>query len=46
MITILKGQLGDVAFERFLKEMRSQIISVIGVDGYDYLPQLLTEYLE
>ncbi|MGK7896294.1 MAG: tetratricopeptide repeat protein [Xenococcus sp. (in: cyanobacteria)] len=46
LITILKGQLGDVAFERLLKGMRSQIIAVIGVDGYDYLPQLLTEYLE
>ena len=46
LITIIKGQLGDAAFDRLLKEVRSQIIAVIGVDGYDYLPQLLTEYLK
>ncbi len=46
LITIIKGQLGNVAFEQLLAEMRSQIIAVIGVDGYDYIPQLLTEYLE
>ncbi|MDJ0901028.1 MAG: tetratricopeptide repeat protein [Xenococcus sp. MO_188.B8] len=46
LITIIKGQLGDLAFEQLLAEMRSQIIAVIGVDGYDYIPQLLTEYLE
>ena len=46
LITIIKGQLGEVAFDQLLAEMRSQIISVIGVDGYDYIPQLLTEYLK
>lgn len=46
LITIIKGQLGELSFEQLLKEMRSQIIAVIGVDGYDYLPQLLTEYLK
>ena len=45
LITIIKGQLGNVAFDQLLSEMRSQIIAVIGVDGYDYIPQLLTEYL-
>jgi len=46
LITIIKGRLGDVAFEQLLKEVRSQLIAVIGVDGYDYIPQLLAEYLE
>ena len=46
LVTIIKGQLGDVAFEQLLKEMRSQIIALIGVDGFDFIPQLLTEYLE
>ncbi|ELS00840.1 hypothetical protein Xen7305DRAFT_00005410 [Xenococcus sp. PCC 7305] len=46
LITILKGQLGDAAFNQLLAELRSQIITLIGVDGYDYIPQLLTEYLE
>ena len=45
LITIIKGQLGDSSFDQLLSEMRSQIIAVIGVDGYDYIPQLLTEYL-
>ncbi len=45
LITIIKGQLGDTSFDQLLSEMRSQIIAVIGVDGYDYIPQLLTEYL-
>ncbi len=46
LITIIKGQLGDTSFDQLLSEMRSQIIAIIGVDGYDYIPQLLTEYLE
>ncbi|MDJ0903315.1 MAG: hypothetical protein QNJ55_31405 [Xenococcus sp. MO_188.B8] len=45
LITIIKSQLGNVAFDQLLSEMRSQIIAVIGVDGYDYIPQLLKEYL-
>ena len=46
LITIIKGQLGDLAFDQLLTDTRSQIIAVIGVDGYDYIPQILTEYLE
>lgn len=44
LLTILKGQLGDEAFQSLLTQQRSQIISVIGVDGYDYLPELLKRY--
>jgi len=36
--------MGDVAFQTLLKQYRSQIIAVIGVDGYDHIPQLLAEY--
>jgi len=32
LITILQGQMGDVAFQTLLKQYRSQIIAVIGVD--------------
>ncbi|MBW4665509.1 MAG: tetratricopeptide repeat protein [Chroococcus sp. CMT-3BRIN-NPC107] len=44
LLTILQGQIGEVAFQSLLKQSRAQIIQVIGVDGYDYLPQLLEQY--
>jgi tetratricopeptide (TPR) repeat protein len=44
VLSILRGQLGEVEFEGLLSGGRSQIIAVIGVDGYDYLPQLLQEF--
>lgn len=44
LITIIKGQLGDKAFSQLLWQHRAEIIAVIGVDGYDYLPQLLEAY--
>lgn len=44
LLTILKGQIGEEGFQTLLQQIRSQIISVIGVDGYDYLPTLLQEY--
>ncbi|MEM8719545.1 MAG: tetratricopeptide repeat protein [Cyanobacteria bacterium P01_G01_bin.39] len=44
LLSILQGQLGQEEFERILGEKRSQIITLIGVDGYDYLPKLLSEY--
>ena len=43
LLTILQGQLGE-AFQTLLAQQRSQIIAVIGVDGYDYIPQLLERY--
>ena len=43
LLTILQGQLGE-AFQTLLAQHRSQIITVIGVDGYDYIPQLLERY--
>ncbi|MFM7424518.1 MAG: tetratricopeptide repeat protein [Elainella sp.] len=43
LLAILQGQLGE-AFEQTRRELRPQIIAVIGVDGYDHLPQLLASY--
>ncbi|WP_229639371.1 tetratricopeptide repeat protein [Waterburya agarophytonicola] len=44
LLSILQGQVGEEEFKRILGQGRSQIISLISVDGYDYLPQLLEEY--
>ncbi len=44
LLKILQGQIGAEAFQSLLQQHRSKIISVIGVDGYDYIPQLLEEY--
>lgn len=44
LLTILQGQMGVEAFQNVLKQYRPQIIKVIGVDGYDYIPELLEEY--
>ncbi len=44
LLSILQGQIGQSEFNNILGQKRSQIISLIGVDGYDYLPKLLEEY--
>ncbi len=44
LLSILKGQVGQEEFKRILSQGRSQIISLIGVDGYDHVPQLLEDY--
>jgi tetratricopeptide (TPR) repeat protein len=44
LLTILRGQLGEPAFQALLAQKRAQIVAVIGVEGYDYLPQLLEQY--
>jgi tetratricopeptide (TPR) repeat protein len=46
LLSILQGQLGVEAFQALLGSQRSKIIPVIGVDGYDYIPQLLKKYWE
>ncbi|MBP0021088.1 MAG: tetratricopeptide repeat protein [Cyanobacteria bacterium SBLK] len=35
LVTILKGKLGEEAFEQALQQQRSQIIARIGLDGFD-----------
>ncbi|MER3590072.1 MAG: hypothetical protein C4322_21690 [Mastigocladus sp. ERB_26_1] len=44
LLTILQGQLGDEIARQFLAKYRDNIIKYIGVDGYDYLPELLDKY--
>ncbi|NJL52573.1 MAG: hypothetical protein HC930_10785 [Hydrococcus sp. SU_1_0] len=44
LLSILQGQMGQEEFSNILGQQRSQFISLIGVDGYDYLPKLLEEY--
>ncbi len=44
LLSILQNQLGDNGFKTSLANNRPKIISVIGVDGYDYIPQLIEEY--
>jgi tetratricopeptide (TPR) repeat protein len=46
LATILQGQLGQEQFQEVLVQYRPNLIPAIGVDGYDYLPQLITKYLE
>jgi tetratricopeptide (TPR) repeat protein len=45
-LTILAGQLGAEGFATVLEDLRPAFLKEIGVDGYDYLPQLLTKYRE
>ena len=44
LMSIISGQKGEAAFSGLLSQYRSEIIAAIGVDGYDYIPQLLEEY--
>ncbi len=44
LLSILQGKMGEEAFQATLKQHRPRIIAVIGVDGYDYIPQLIAEY--
>jgi tetratricopeptide (TPR) repeat protein len=46
LATILQGQLGQEQFNEVLTQYRPNLIPAIGVDGFDYLPQLLDKYLQ
>ena len=46
LLSIIQGQVGGEEFDKLLAQKRSQIVSLIGVDGYDYIPQTLAEYKE
>jgi tetratricopeptide (TPR) repeat protein len=46
LLTILQGQMGAEAFQSLLQQHRPKIMAIIGVDGYDYIPQLLEIYKE
>jgi tetratricopeptide (TPR) repeat protein len=45
LLTILRGQLGD-RFSQILQDQRSRFIQEIGVDGFDYLFELLDRYTQ
>ena len=44
LATVLQGQLGADEFQSILTQYRPNLLPAIGVDGYDYLPQLLAQY--
>ena len=46
LLSIIQGQIGESEFANILTQQRSQIVGLIGVDGYDYIPQLLQEYMQ
>jgi tetratricopeptide (TPR) repeat protein len=46
LATVLQGQLGPAEFDKLLVKYRPNLLPAIGVDGYDYLPQLLIKYLD
>ena len=46
ILSILYGQLGPEQFQATLASYRAGFLKQIGVDGYDYLPQLLAQYRE
>lgn len=46
LLSILYGQLGPEGFRTHVANHRDQFLPQIGVDGYDYLLELLTDYRE
>ena len=44
LLVVVRGQMGEDAFEKRLQQQRTRIIAEIGVDGYDHIPELLTNY--
>ncbi|MEA5598309.1 tetratricopeptide repeat protein [Rivularia sp. UHCC 0363] len=44
LLSTLQNQLGDEGFKQLLANNRPKMITFIGVDGYDYIPQLIEEY--
>ncbi|NES96056.1 MAG: tetratricopeptide repeat protein [Desertifilum sp. SIO1I2] len=44
LLSILQGQIGTEVFLQTLLQNRAKIIPIIGVDGYDHIPQLLERY--
>ncbi|MEO1429221.1 MAG: tetratricopeptide repeat protein [Cyanobacteria bacterium J06633_8] len=44
LLSILQNQLGEEGFKQSLGKNRPKMISFIGVDGYDYIPELIEEY--
>ena len=46
LLTIIRGQITTDKFQLLLQQNRPNMIAIIGVDGYDYIPSLLVKYQE
>ncbi len=46
IVSIIQGKRSEEGFELALQARRSEMIGLIGVDGFDYLPRLLEKYRE
>ena len=44
LVVILQGKLGAETFSNLLQQQRSHLIALIGVDGFDHLPNLIARY--
>ncbi len=44
LVVILQGKLGVESFMNLWQQLRSQLIALIGVDGFDHLPNLIDRY--
>ncbi|MFN4871988.1 MAG: tetratricopeptide repeat protein, partial [Pseudanabaena sp.] len=44
LIVVLQGKLSSESFSNILQQMRSQFIALIGIDGFDHLPNLIERY--
>ena len=44
LVVILQGKLGAESFSNLLQQQRSHLIALIGVDGFDHLPNLIDRY--
>ncbi len=44
LLSMLQGEMGAARFQEQWAKLRSQVIALIGVDGYDYAQQLLQRY--
>ena len=44
LVVILQGKMGADGFSHLLQKLRSQLIVLIGVDGFDHLPNLCDRY--
>jgi len=44
LVVILQGKLGAESFSNLLQQQRSPLIALIGVDGFDHLPNLIDRY--
>ena len=44
LVVILQGKIGVESFTDLLQKLRSQLIALIGVDGFDHLPNLIDRY--